>query len=81
MAISARRAKLVGETQLDLGADKVSGDTAFFIQSGRIAVTVESGDQSQVLLWPYPKGGGDTSSTKPFGNQYADGVTVSVARK
>jgi hypothetical protein len=79
MAISARRAKLVGETQLDLGADKVSGDTAFFIQSGRIAVTVESGDQSQVLLWPYPKGGGDTSSTKPFGNQYADGVTVSVA--
>lgn len=83
MAISERRARLAGETQLDLGADYVNGDTAFFIQDGRIAVTVEAAGQyfgkSQVRLWPYPKGGAFTKSTKPFGTQNVDGVTVSVA--
>jgi hypothetical protein len=83
MAISGARAKLIGETQLDLGGNYVNADTAFSIQGGRIAVTVEGAgqysDESRVLLWPYPKGGAYTSGTKPFGTQYVDGVTVSVA--
>jgi hypothetical protein len=83
MAISGARARLVGETQLDLGGNYVNADTAFSIQGGRIAVTVEGSgqytDESRVLLWPYPKGGGYTSSTKPFGTQNVGGVTVSIA--
>jgi hypothetical protein len=82
MAISGARAKLVGETQLDLGANYVNADTAFSIQDGRIAVTVEGAGQytneSRVLLWSYPKGV-YIRSTKAFGTQYVDGVTVSLA--
>lgn len=81
LTLSGKRAKITGETQLDLGSHYVNGDTAFFIEDGTIALTAEGNqypDKSQVLLWPYPNGGGYTNDTKPFGTQYVDGVTVSL---
>lgn len=84
MAISGSKTKLVRETQLSLGAHYVNADTSFSIQRGRIAVTAEGMSQyigtSQVLLWPYPKGGVYKMSTDPFGTQHVDGVTVSFPR-